>query len=110
MATTTLLDTPGPASRSTVVILAGGIDIATAGQVRAVIGAAMGGPGTTVVVDTCAVVSIDGAGLRELLTAQARLVAGGRFLRLEPPTAVTRLLEWTGTTGAFEADTAHPGT
>lgn len=110
MTAATLLDSPGLRGRSTVVALAGDIDLATAGQARALIGAAMGAPGTTVVVDTTAVAFIDCAGLRGLLAAQARLLAGGRSMRIHPSAAVTRLLELTGTTSSFEAPTTHPGT
>ena len=109
MTATTLLDRSDDLTQYSLVALGGEIDMATAGEVRAVIGAAMGGPGTTVVVDTSAVVFIDCAGLRELLAAQARLAAGGRSMRLRPSPAVTRLLEWTGTSSAFEVHTAHRG-
>ncbi len=102
MTCTTVLEplTAGaPRVPRSVVALTGEIDVASAGQVRAVVGAGMGGRGTLVVLDTSAVTFLDCAGLRELLAAQARLVAGGRCMRLRAPSpAVTRLLEWTRTT------------
>ena len=110
MTAPTLLDSPGLPGRCTVVALPGEIDLATAGQARALIGEATGAPGSVVVVDTTAVAFIDCTGLRGLLAAQARLLAGGRSMRIRPSTAVTRLLELTGTTSSFEVHTTHPGT
>lgn len=85
-----------------VVVAQGDIDLCTAGHLREQLGCAMGGRSTVVVLDTSAVTFIDCCGLRELVAARVRLVAGGRRLLLRSPSpAVLRLLAWTGTTSDF---------
>lgn len=97
---------PASAPRA-VVVVEGDVDVATAGRLREVLGSAMGGPSTTVVLDVSGVSFLDCAGLRELLAARARLVAGGRGLRLRSPSpAVLRLLRLTGDEGRFEVEGA----
>lgn len=72
------------------VVVYGEVDIATAGDLRARGGSAMGGPSTVIVVDVSGVTSIDCRGLRELLAVQSRLVSGGRRMLLHGPDVPVR--------------------
>jgi len=95
----------GAPQRSTsevVVVVSGEIDISTAGRLREQLGIAMGSVWTVVVLDASAVTFMDCAGLRELVAARARLLAGGRGLLLRTPSeAVLSLLRWTDTVHLF---------
>lgn len=101
--TTSTVAVDRPTALTTRVVVAGEVDIASAGSLRAAIGSAMGGRMTVVVVDVSKVTFIDCAGLGELVVARARLLASGRSMRLFAPSPVVRrLMALTGLSDGFE--------
>jgi anti-sigma B factor antagonist len=84
----------------TVLHLAGEVDVAASGAVRARVDAAASG---ALVVDLGAVTFVDSSGLRELL--RARLESdrlGGRLVLAAVPPVLERLLDLTGTASMFD--------
>jgi anti-sigma B factor antagonist len=85
---------------ATVVRVAGEVDVAASGTLRARIDAAAGGP---LVVDLGAVTFVDSSGLRELLRAGIECERlGGRLVLAAVPPVLDRLMDLTGTAGRFE--------
>jgi len=82
-----------------VVHLAGEVDVAASGAVRARVDAAASGP---LVVELSEVTFVDSSGLRELLRARMECERlGGRLVLAGVPPVLERLLDLTGTTSMF---------
>lgn len=97
-----------PEAGQAVVDLAGELDLAVAGDLRALLeGVAADGP-QLVVIDVTEVSFIDSTVLREILRAHHAVTgAGGRMVIAGPQPAVERLLQLTGTTEVFAITTTR---
>jgi anti-anti-sigma factor len=83
----------------TVLRLAGEVDVAASGTVRARVDGAAGG---ALVVDLSGVTFVDSSGLRELLRARMECERrGGRLVLSGVPPVLERLLDLTGTAALF---------